>query len=151
MKLRKTLIMSVLAAALGTTALAAPEADNAIAYRQAVMKSIEGHTIAIAMIMQGKVEQKDALGAHARGLVLSASTALSAFKQNTFDQGFEKTTVKGDSIWKDWAGFEKRMGALTTAANAMANASEAGSVTIDHLKALGGACKGCHDDFRDLK
>jgi len=150
MKIQSTLIIGVIAAALGTAALAAPEADDAVVYRKGVMGSVGGHMTAMAMIMQGKVEQKDAFGAHARGLSLSASTALAAFKQNTFEQGFEQTTVKGDGIWANWAGFEKRMGALTEAADAMAAAAEAGTANFDNLKALGAACKGCHDDFRKL-
>lgn len=151
MKLRNALIFGTLVAALGTTAFAEADPDDAIAYRKAVMSSVGGHMKAMAMIMQGKVDQRAAHAAHARGLALSASTALEAFKQNTFEKGFSETTVKGDSIWADWAGYEKRMTALTTAANAMADASEAGTVTIDNLKALGAACKGCHDDFRKKK
>ncbi|MDX5362132.1 MAG: cytochrome c [Alphaproteobacteria bacterium] len=131
----------------GGVALAEAEPDEAIKYRKAVMQAIGGHTKASAAIITGKAGTAEDLKLHAPALYMSAMTALEAFRQNTHGQGAEKTTA-AEAIWTDWAGFEGKMENLVVAARNLASAAEAGNAGGEQLKALGGTCKACHDDYR---
>ena len=145
--LKRLFLAAGIAMIASGAAFAAAEPDEAIKYRKNVMKSVGGHTGVVAAIIQGKAGTPDALAPHARGLYLSATTALEAFRQNTDGSGREETTAKGN-VWSDWANFESKMNDFVEASRKMADAAEAGSAGGAELQALGGSCKACHDDFR---
>ena len=141
------ILAACVAVAASGAAWAAAEPDEAIKYRKSVMQSVGGHTGVVAAIIQGKAGAPDALVPHARGLFLSATTALEAFRQDTAGQGREETTAKGD-VWSDWAEFESKMHDFVNASERMVEMAETGNAGGRELQALGGTCKACHDNFR---
>jgi cytochrome c556 len=139
-----------MAAAL-TVCIAGPalaDADAAIKYRKNAMKAIGSQMGSIVAILKGEVDNKDALGEHAAlmGAATSMTITVPAFKTNTDGQGSEKTTATAD-IWNDWAKFEEGLADMEKAGKAMAMAGA--DATFEEVKALGAACKACHDNFRN--
>jgi len=68
---------------------------------------------------------------------------------------FEKElTASSDAkpeIWQEWDKFIAAADALTKAGAEMAKAAEGGSegaALMKHVRAVGDACKGCHDPYR---
>ncbi|HUF55903.1 MAG TPA: cytochrome c [Thermohalobaculum sp.] len=152
----RTTTTKISLAALAAAVLAAPvtapaqeaEPDNAIKFRQSVMKGIGGPTGAVGGIVKGEVAHQELMAHFLDQLATAAEpqATTAAFRQNTADQGMAKTTALPD-IWENWDDFEERLqklGEVTTAA------AEAGAdVTQDQLKAIFDTCKGCHDEYRE--
>ena len=69
------------------------------------------------------------------------------FPENS-DSG--NTKARAD-IWMDFGGFKSRASANEQAALTLISIAKAGDVSaaIGALKALGGTCKSCHDNFKD--
>lgn len=136
-------------AAIAIPALAQEaDPDDAIKFRQNVMKGVGGSASNIGAILQGKVAQEDKLEHLTRMLALAADPTLTtaAFKQNTDDEGFERTSALG-KIWEDWDDFESRLQKLGETTKAAAEAGE--NVSMDEMKAVFEVCKGCHDTYRE--
>lgn len=112
------------------------------------MKGIGGSAGNIGAILQGKVAHEDQLEHLADMLALAADPALttSAFKQNTDDKGFERTSALG-KIWENWDDFESRLQKLGETTKAAAEAGP--DVSMDEMKAVFEVCKGCHDTYRE--
>lgn len=122
---------------------AASEADeDAIAYRQHIMHSLQEQTAALGKIMSGAVPDDNAV-AHMQALALIASTAL---------KSFEPKVPGGDSkpeVWDDWADFSKRMEEFARLTAKMSQAAQEGGkdAGLSHaIEALN--CKSCHDVYR---
>ncbi len=147
MRLAKGTLLAAGAVAIAAGAALAAEPDAAIKYRQNIMKAQGGHISAVAAILKGEIEQTEALAPHARGLYLSATTALEAFRQNTDGQGSVETDAEA-SIWSNWSDFESKANDLVEATRRLAEAAEAGDASGEHLQAVGQACKACHDEHR---
>ena len=69
---------------------------------------------------------------------------------------FPENSDSGDTkaradIWMDFDGFKSRASANEQAALTLISTAKTGDVsaTIGALKALGGTCKSCHDNFKD--
>ncbi len=69
---------------------------------------------------------------------------------------FPENSDSGDTkaradIWMDFDGFKSRASANEQAALTLISTAKIGDVsaTIGALKALGGTCKSCHDNFKD--
>ena len=69
---------------------------------------------------------------------------------------FPENSDSGDTkaranIWMDFDGFKSRASANEQAALTLIGTAKTGDVpaTIGALKALGGTCKSCHDNFKD--
>lgn len=139
--------IAVAAAGLATvTPAAADQAEEAIKYRKAVMKAVGGHMGGIAAIVSGKVANKGDLKAHA-----DAMAAMAAITPGAFPDGSDfGETGALPVIWSKPDDFKKALGAFKTAADGMAKAAASGDMAAQGaaLKALGGACKGCHETFR---
>ena len=69
------------------------------------------------------------------------------FPENSDSGG---TKARAD-IWMDFDGFKSRASANEQAALTLISTAKAGDVsaTIGALKALGGTCKACHENFKD--
>ncbi len=138
---------AVLAASVPATAQDA-EPDEAIKFRQNVMRGIGGPASNLGGILQGKVPHQDLLPHVAQQLAVAADPAYTtaAFRQNTAGRGFAETDALPE-IWDNWDDFEsqlRELGEVTTAA------AEAGAdVSQDQIKAIFDTCKGCHDDYRE--
>ena len=122
--------------------------EDAIKYRQAAFTLMGNHFGRIAAMAQGKAPFDAKAAAENASLLVSLSRLpVAAFGEGT-DKG-APTRAKAE-IWKDGAKFKAAAEKLTSEITKLDAAAKTGS--LDAIKAavggVGGACKGCHDDFR---
>lgn len=131
----------------GTAAQGGDEA--AIKYRRNIMRSIGGHTGAIAQIVKGETPHKSHLANHARALSNLLDMVPDAFEQRT--SGGE-TRAKSE-IWTDAKGFKQAHSEAAMAAKAFAEAASSGNdgEIAEKLKPVFEGCKGCHRNYREKK
>lgn len=121
------------------------DAEADINYRKAVMKVVGGHMGGMAGILRGGVHA-DELAFHAKGMA-----NVSAIVPGVFPAGSgEGKTDALPVIWEDEAGFKAAMDKFVTAAAAIGKAADTGDngAIAGKLKALGGSCKNCHDNYK---
>ena len=148
--MKKTAILLLTAAGVTFTAASyAQDPVEQIKYRQNVMKAIGGNMGAIAAILQGKVEHKHHLKMFATALNADSKAVRDLFPEGS-DMG--ETRAKPE-IWQKPEEFKAAIEKVETAADDFLAAVDSGDqATIgEAMKALGGACKNCHDDFRQKK
>ncbi len=126
--------------------LAAASDQDAIHYREAVMKTLNEQSAALGQIASGVIPA-DNLVVHMQILALTASTALKAF---------EPKVVGGEAkpmVWSDWADFSKRMTAFAQeTAQGVKIAKEQGiNGALPAIVAYANDCKACHDMYRNNK
>lgn len=120
--------------------------DPTVIARQEVMETI-GKNVKVLGDMAGDKAAFDAAAAEAaKAAIIAASADISAkFEPQATDPASEAKP----EIWTNWDDFVTKATALNTAATAMDVAS------LDGIKAgmggVGGACKGCHTDYRVMK
>ncbi len=125
--------------------IASADGKVEVDYRQAVMKSIGGHMVAIGTILKNQVHMGD-LALHADGLA-----ALSKVAPNVFPEGSDTEKSKTlPAAWEDPEGFKAAMDKFVMAAEGMAAVAGSGDMRQigPAVQALGGSCKGCHDDYQ---
>lgn len=117
-----------------------PEDRDVLAYRRALMITLNEQSAALGMILSGVVTGDAA--AHLEVIALTAAYATKDFTPRV--EGGESRP----EIWTKWADFSKRMDdfARKTAVAAKI-ALEKGPGSVNVLDAL--ACKACHDLYRD--
>ena len=134
-------------AIFGLTLLLASSAtladEGAADYRHHTMEAIGGHTTAVFDILQGKVPHQAHLAAHA-----SAIAEMAAIAHTLFPEGSIGGHAKA-AIWEQPEVFAERIKAFQEAAPAFRDAIVGGGDIGPAAQALGQACKGCHDDFKD--
>ncbi|EKV28550.1 cytochrome c, class II [Caenispirillum salinarum AK4] len=150
MKLRAiTAAAALAAAAVAPMAANAMDAENAVKYRQQVMKAIGGHTNTVVMILKGEVPYSDQLLPSAQMLADTADLALLPFEENTAESGV-KTTATAD-VWTNWDKFSggiKMMQERTDTLVAAVESGDKGAIG-EAMQAVGETCKNCHDNFRE--
>lgn len=138
-----TLAVALLASS--TPGLSAPGDDDAIAYRQHIMKSLQEQTAALGKIMSGAAPDDNAV-AHMEALALIASTAL---------KSFEPKVPGGESkpeVWSEWDDFSRRMREFAERTATMAQAAREGGKDAGLAHAIEALnCKSCHDTYRKPK
>lgn len=137
-------------ALLATTAVSVSADDKAyIKYRQAVMKSVGGHMGGAVAIVKGEVPYESDLVAHAMGLDEMAQIVPNAFKEKTSGGDTQAKPV----IWEDSDEFMQKIKDLQSATAAFLAAAKSGGKAAagEKLGAVGDACKGCHETFREKK
>lgn len=146
---RSALFAGVLAVAALPSAFAADKPEEAVKYREALMDVIGGHTKSFFAVLGGKVSQPQDLAYHADALAEAAKRVKGAFAQNTAGSG-AKTDAK-DGIWAAGSEFTKLAGDFETAAANLSKAVAAQDQAAigAAAKVVGGACKGCHDKFKE--
>jgi cytochrome c556 len=145
--IRTAIAAAFLAAAALPPALAQEtKPEDAVKYREAIMHIVGGHTGGFFAVLQGKVPHKDALAYHANGLAAATKHIKPAFAQNTTG---EKSKAK-DSIWAEGSDFNKLADDAEKAATQLASAVAAGDQAAigTAARAVGGACKACHDKYQ---
>lgn len=126
--------------------LYAAEPEDQIKYRKNIMGIMGGHTGAVFAIAGGKVDHADAFLSHAAGLSAAAQMVKTIFPE---DSAMGDTRAKQD-IWDKPAEFKDAVNKLEVAASTLLKAAEDKDQEAigAALKQLGGACKNCHDNFR---
>jgi len=130
---------------LGFGQFALADGEVEVQYRQAVMKSIGGHMASMATILKNQVHMED-LVLHAKGLAGLADIAPEIFPEGS-NTGKSKALP---AVWENPEEFSEAMQRMIDAAEGMASAAatEDMSEIGPAIQALGGSCKGCHDDFQ---
>ena len=143
--MRKSFRSGLAAAALIIGGHAMADGETEAKYRQAVMKSIGGHMSAMGTILKEQVHLED-LALHAEGLAGLAEIAPEVFPAGS---GVEKSKAL-PAIWENPDDFADAMNRLIEASDEMARAAKTGEMSEigPAIQALGGSCKGCHDDFK---
>jgi len=143
-KMRRLTVATFVVAtlALGATGTASADDEDAIAYRQHIMKSLQEQTAALGKIMSGAAPDDNAV-AHMETLALIASTAL---------KSFEPKVPGGESkpeVWGDWDDFSGRMRKFAELTATMAQAAREGGKDAGLAHAIEALnCKSCHDVYR---
>jgi cytochrome c556 len=153
MSMRSLIRLASLALLLTVAGFGAAQAQGndaaMIGYRQKVMQTNGFHAGSIGAILKGEWPHKEDGPVHAKALAANAQLILNAFKAQTADV---KTDAKPE-IWKEWAKFEEKAKAFereTAKLADLAGSSDMSGIPAQ-MKAVGGACKSCHDDFRKPK
>ena len=126
--------------------LALGDAASEIKYREGVMEVVGGHMHAIVAILKGGVHGSD-LKYHTRAMANIAGIVPDVFPEGS---GKGKTEALA-AIWEDKEAFAAAMDKFVKATDGIAMAGESGNISDigPAIKALGGSCKGCHDDYRE--
>ena len=149
--MRKSLIaVSAIAMAVVTgnaTAQAKPE--DVIKYRQSVYKVMGWNFAPMAAMVKGeKPFDKEAFTRHAMILSQMSPLAMEGFAAGS-DKGAE--TKAKPEIWTKSADFKEKMDKMVGETKKLAAIASTGS--FDDIKkqfgATGGACKACHDDYKN--
>ena len=124
------------------------KAEDAIKYRKSALTVMGTHFARMGAMVQGKVPFDAKVAAENAEIVATLSKLpWGAFGEGT-DQGDTKAKPE---IWKDTAKFKAAADKLQVEAGKLAQAAQSGKE--DAIKAAfsatGGACKSCHDDFRN--
>jgi cytochrome c556 len=132
-------------ACLGFGQFALADGEVEAQYRASVMKSIGGHMSSMATILKNQVHMED-LVMHANGLAGLADIAPEVFPEGS---NIDKSKAL-PAVWEKPEDFGKAMDRFVEAAEgmALAAATEEMSEIGPAIQALGGSCKGCHDDFK---
>lgn len=139
--------MAAVAAGIGM-ASAADESENVIKYRQNVMRSIGGHTGAIAAVVKGEVSFGGHVAAHAESLAAMSETVIDLFPEGTLTGA--ETRAKPE-IWQDWDDFRAKADDLQAAAGNLVQVVNGGGDLAAIETAFGDvgkACGGCHRPYR---
>ena len=136
-------IKTLLGASILLASATASADEGAADYRHHTMEAIGGHTSAVFDILQGKVSHNGHLATHA-----NAIADLAAIADTLFPEGSIGGNAKA-AIWEQPEDFAERMKAFQEAAPAFRDAIASGGEIGPAAQALGQACKGCHDDFKD--
>ena len=144
----KILIPAAIAALLAAASLAqADEAkDPDVKARQGLMKMMAQSTKVLGEMAGGKAPYDAAKAAEAKATLVEHADAIPAtFKSPADDPDSEAKRT----IWSDWDGFTAKAGVLQAAAKAV-DVSSAETIGAG-MGDIGGACKGCHQEYRAKK
>lgn len=151
----KKLLLAATCAAACLTALPAAaqfqKPEDAIKYRQSAFTVMANHFGRVAGMAAGRIPF-DAKAAADNAALASSLAALpfTAFGAGT-DKGMPNRSKP--EIWSNAAGFKTKGDEMVAALAKLDAAAKTGS--LDNIKAavgaVGGTCKGCHDDFRAEK
>lgn len=125
---------------------AAADNKNIIKHRHGVMEAIGGHFSAALATMAGPEQFQDNQAFHAEAIARLAKISVDTFPAGS---GKGKTKAKM-AIWEQPEEFAAAMDKFLVKADEFASASTSGDMKAygAAAKALGGSCKGCHDDFK---
>ena len=117
--------------------------EGAQEYRHHTVEAIGGHTAAFFDILQQKVPHQGHLALHANGIA-----ELSTIVGTLFPEGAGGGHAL-PAIWEDPEDFAIRVADIEAAAAGLRDTIAAGEPIMPAAQALGGACKGCHDSYRE--
>lgn len=145
--MKKLALLTAAVVSLSSLSVAAlaDETNPSIVHRQAIYKIVAGHMqdLKAGLLLKGGAENA----------AWNADAIVDAFKHmgNAYPEGSDKGETKAKAnIWTEREKFQEAGKKAFGAAVALAEATKTGdqAKSIDAFKALGGACKACHEDFR---
>jgi len=139
----KIAIVAITTSVIAGTALAQfARPDAAIKYRKATMTVMSTHFARIGAVAKGEVPfNKDEVAKNAAIVNAMASLPWQAFGTGT--EGGDSLP----SVWSDESKFKSAQEKLIAATASLSSAGDLDAVK-KATAAVGGACKGCHDDFK---
>jgi cytochrome c556 len=144
-----TALLTFVTLAFASSSFSATTPADAIKYRKAMMSAMAAHTGAFSLINFGRVEHQDQLLSHVEALATLGSQ---------LDTLFPAGTGAGDTdalplIWQEQEKFGQLVTATGKSTAELRDAVAAGdkAATMKAFKAVGQACKGCHDRYRKEK
>lgn len=147
--MRKFLIAAI-AVALPTAVLAADPIKDTVEARQGFYKLLGANMGVLAGMAKGEVDYT-AEGAQTAAdniVTLTTYNLGHLYMPGTSSEDYAETRAL-PAIWEDFPGVQKKGAAFVEAATAMqAVAGQGKGEMAAALGALGGTCKGCHDDYR---
>lgn len=141
-----TALLTFATLAFTSSSFSATTPADAIKYRKAMMSAMAAHTGAFALINFGRVEHQDQLLSHVEALATLGSQLNTLFQAGTGEGDTDALPL----IWQE----PEKFGQLVTVAGKstaeLRDAVAAGdkAATMKAFKAVGEACKGCHDRYR---
>jgi len=142
----KITIAAITSSVIAGTALAQfARPDAAIKYRKATMTVMNTHFARIGAVAKGEVPfNKDEVAKNAAIVNTMASLPWQAFGPGT--EGGDALP----SVWSEESKFKSNQEKLISAAASLNSAANSGDLEAvkKATAAVGGACKGCHDDFK---
>lgn len=141
--------LALLATVLVALPTLAQEDKAAIGYRQKVMGSIGANMGGIGDILKFGLPHGENIAGHASNISTNARMIPAAFEQRVTEG---KTDAKPD-IWENWSTFEDAAARLERESAKLAEVAASGDMRAigAQVKAVGDACKNCHQDFRKPK
>ena len=148
--MRKIAITVTAAALLSAAATAfAVKPETAIHYRQSVYTMIGWNFVPMVDMIKNKKPWDNAeFSRHADRIASLAPQLLEGFPEGS-DKGAE-TEAKPD-IWKNMDDFKSKMSDLVRETKNLSDVAKAGdeAKTREQFKKTAGACKSCHDKYRE--
>ena len=148
--MRKFTLLMLVFVSLMIVLQSASANEAIIKYRQGHLAAMGGHTSAIFQLFGETNIPEGHTALHAKSLV-KLIDLLHADLDKMFPKGSgEGKTDALPKIWKDWDGFSEAADKAKSAADDVAQALEAEDKAAfgGAMKAMGGACKGCHKKYR---
>ena len=107
------------------------------------MKTVAAMSTGKAPFDQGRAEE------HGKRLAALGGMIADAFARDTSGADLSRPTKALPAIWQNQADFEMKAAKLVEAANAYAAAAgESEAAARKAFIAVGGSCKGCHEDYK---
>ena len=142
----KIAIVAITSTVIAGTALAQfARPDAAIKYRKATFTVMGNHFARIGAVAKGEVSfNKDEVAKNAAIVNTMASLPWQAFGPGT--EGGDALPA----VWSDESKFKSAQEKLISAAASLNSAASSGDLEAvkKATAAVGGTCKGCHDDFK---
>ena len=148
--MQKIIVVPVAAALLATAVTAAAvKPETAIRYRQSVYTMIGWNFVPMVDMIKSKTPWDSAeFAKHADRIASLAPQLLEGFPEGS-DKGAD--TEAKPEIWKNMDDFKSKMNDLVRETKTLADVAKAGdeAKTRDQFKKTAGACKSCHDKYRN--
>lgn len=150
--MKRSLMAALAVAGLATALPAAAQfqkPEDAIKYRKAAFTLMGNHMGRLGAMAQGKAPF-DAKAAADNAAILDTVSKLPyvAFLEGT-DKGDTKAKPE---VWKNWDKFRTAAIKMQEEVSKLSATARTPGLTVEQLKtavgAVGGTCKGCHDDYR---
>ena len=141
-------LFAACAVAVSASAFAQRKPDAVIEYRRSAMTMIGWNFGPMSAMFKGKVpfDAKE-FAQHAERVAMLAPQVLEGFAKGS-DKGAE-TDAKPD-IWIHFDDFQSKLNDLINESKALSEVAKGGDEAKmkDQFKKLGGACKACHDKYK---
>ena len=146
-------IVSLIAAAVATSAVAQVKPEDAIKWRQSGYGFMAWNMSRIKANLDGTYNKEEVIKA-ANAIQAVANSGMGALYLPGTDKGtgWEPTRAKAE-IWTEKEKIGKAGAAFNKEANEMAKVAANGDAAAvkEQFGKLGATCKGCHDDFKAKK